>query len=258
MKSKITTVYKRVILSYLLFYSFLFFTPQSINAKNIELKQAKKAPLNLFFEKSGIQNPTFCLKNTAQNSTHKDTVPRKSLIIGIPLTHFSPKNYHNELDYNIRFISPGIEALFQYSLNNSINFSTGLSYQYNKITYGEHSSDIKTITNEISIPFLISLKLLQSTIPDMELAAGFYLGQFVTISNNIYLFGHNKKNYATLFSADDFIADIYVAIGKELFLKKIPIGFDLFFRYRLKKHQIVNHEVSQSFYGIKLKYALNL
>ena len=256
---KSTTKEFYLLISSLLLTSFLFFTPCSLNAKNIELKQAEKVFFNLFSENSGIQNPTFCLKDTAQNSTHKNPVHnKKSLTIGIPLTHFSLKNYHNGLDYNIRFISPGIEALFQYSLNNSINFSTGISYQYNKITYGEHSSDIKTITNEISIPFLISLKLLQSTIPDMELSAGFYLGQYVTISNNIYLFGHNKKNYATLFSADDFIGDIYVAIGKDLFFKKIPIGLDLFFRYRLKKHQIVNHEVSQSFYGIKLKYKLYL
>jgi hypothetical protein len=242
----------------LLLTSFLFFTPCSLNAKNIELKQAKKVVFNLFSENSGIQNPTFCLKDTTQNSTHKDPVHKKSLTIGIPLTHFSLKNNHNGLDNNIRFINPGIEALFHYPLNNSVNFITGLCYQYNKVTHGEISYNIKTTTNELTIPFLISLKLLKSRIPNMELSAGLYFGQYVTIANNIYLFEHNKKNYAKLFSVDDIIGDIYIAIGKESFFQEIPIGYDLFFRYRLRKHQIVNHEVSQSFYGIKLKYKLYL
>jgi hypothetical protein len=168
------------------------------------------------------------------------------------LTHFSPTNHNNGSDNKIRFISPGIEALFNYSLNNSIYFSTGLNYQYTKIYYGEYSSDIKTTTNELSIPFLISLKLLQSTVPDLELSTGFYLGQYVHISNNLVLFENYKKNYAKLFSADDFIGDAYLAIGKKSLFKKIPLGYGLFFRYRLKKHEIVNHEVSRSLYGIKL------
>ncbi|GEM_PF-2619227 len=61
-----------------------------------------------------------------------------------------------------------------------------------------------------------------------------------------------------MFSMDDFIGDIYIAMGEKTISKKIPIGFNFFFRYRLKKHEIVNHEVMRSFYGIKLKYELNI
>lgn len=203
-------------------------------------------------------NSTFCLEETVQNSNHQYPIQRKSITLGIPLTHFSPKSNNNGLEYNMKVINPGVEALLNYSLSNSTSFTTGLSYQYNKITYWEHSFDIKTITNEISIPLLISLKLFQSTVSDMELFAGFYLGQYVSIINHTNIFEENKKNYAKLFSVDDFIGDIYVAIGKKLILKKIPIGVDLFFRYRLKEHHLVNSEVSRSFYGIKLKYGFNL
>jgi hypothetical protein len=203
-------------------------------------------------------NPKFYLEGTVRDSTHQNPFQRKSVTIGILLTHFSSNRNNNGSDYNIQFINPGAEALFHYSINKSICLNTGLSYQYNKITYWEHSPDIKSITNEISIPLLISLYLFQSTVSDMELTAGFYLGQYVSITNNTPLFENYKKNYAKLFSSDDFIGDIYASIGKNSILKKFPIGFDLFFRYRLKEHQSVNHYVSRSFYGIKLNYGFNL
>ena len=223
----------------------------------------KQLFLQLFFSAIIINsifatNPTYCIEDTMQDIVNRNNVQKKSITIGIPLTHFAPKKNINGLDYKVKFISPGVEAQFNFPLSNSTNFITGLSYQYNKITYWENSPDIRTITNELSIPLLISLDLFKSTTSDMELTFGFYLGQYFTISNNLVIFGHDKKNYAKLFSTDDFIGDIYIAMGKKSIFKKIPIGFDLFFRYRLKEHQIVNSDVSRSFYGIKLKYEFNL
>lgn len=203
-------------------------------------------------------NPTFYLEGTVRDSTHQNHIQRKSVTIGVLLTHFSPNSKNNDSDYDIRFINPGAEALFHYSLSNSTSLTTGLSYQHIKITHGQNSSDIKTVTNEISIPLFMSVKLFQPTIFNMELSSGFYFGQYVKISNNIDLFENDEKNYAKLFSVDDFIGDVYVGIGKKSILKKIPIGLDLFFRYRLKEHQSVNHYVSRPFYGIKLKYGFSL
>jgi len=204
-------------------------------------------------------NSSLCLGDTIlKNSSHQNIVHKKSVTIGILLTHFSHKSDNSGIESNIEFINPGIEALFHYSINDNTSLATGLSYQYSKIIYGENSLDLNTKVREISIPLLLSIKPLRSTISDMELSGGFYLGQYVSISNSFQIYGYNRGNYAKLFSMDDFIGDIYVGISKESIIKKIPIGFNLFFRFRIKEQQLVNSKVSRPFYGLKFMYEFNL
>jgi hypothetical protein len=203
-------------------------------------------------------NSKFCLGDTILNSSHQNLVHKKSITTGILLTHFSHKSDNSGIESNIEFINPGIETLFHYYFNDIASFAIGLSYQSSKIIYGENSLDFNTKVQEISIPLLLTIKPLRTTASDMELSGGFYFGQYVAISNSFRIYGNDENNYAKLFSMDDFIGDIYLAIGKRLIIKKIPIGFDLFFRYRLKEHQLVNSKVSRPFYGVKFTYAFNL
>lgn len=203
-------------------------------------------------------NPTFYMEDTVRNSDHQYPVQRKSITIGIPLTHFSPKSNNNGLEYYTGTINLGFEALFNYSISNTASLSTGLNYQYNKITYRYHDPSLKTITNEITIPLLITFNLFQNKMAAIQLSSGFYLGQYISIIQHKREPRSYKKSYAELFSADDFIGDIYFAIGKNTIHKKIPIGVDLFFRYRLKERTFVNFYVDRAFYGIKLKYEFNL
>jgi len=207
---------------------------------------------------SVFASPTSRLEDTIPNGSHQNLVQKKSITLGILSTHFFHKNDNSGIESNIQFLNPGVEALFHYPLNDIASLAIGLSYQYSKIIYGERSLGLKTMMNEVSIPLLLSIKPFRSTIPDMELAGGFYFGQYVSIRNSFQVFEGGKKNYAELFSKDDFIGDVYAAIGKKSIIKKIPIGFDLFFRYRLKEHQVINRTVSRPFFGIKLKYRFNL
>ena len=203
-------------------------------------------------------NPRSWEKNTKLNESHQSLAQKRSITIGILSTHFFYKNDNSGIESNIESMNPGAEALFHYSLNNITSLATGLSYQHNNIIHGESSLGLKTRINEVAIPLLLSIKLFQSSVPDMELAGGFYFGQYVSIKNSHHFFENDKKNYANLFSMDDFIGDTYVAIGKQSIIKKIPIGLDLFFRYRLKEHQLINRNIARAFYGIKFTYGFNL
>ena len=196
--------------------------------------------------------------DTIPNHSNKNIIQIESITAGILFSHFSPKNYSNGIENNTAFINPGIEILFHFPLYKTISFASGLNYQHCKIMHGQKSLDIKTVTDEITIPLLITLNPFPHTSQDIELTAGFYLGQYVRISNNVTFFENNDDNYAELFSSDDLIGDILIGMGKKSIIKTIPIGLDLFFRYRLKQHLSVNHEVYRSFYGIKLKYEFNL
>ena len=209
-------------------------------------------------------NPVMAIERTSfgndtiVNHSIQNIFKIESITAGILFSHFTPKNYSDGIENNTAFINPGIEILIHFSLCKTINFTSGLNYQHCKIMHGQKSLDIKTMTDEISVPLLLTLNPIPHTVQDVELTAGFYLGQYVRISNNVTLFENNDDNYAELFSSDDFISDIFIGIGKKSIIKSMPIGFDLFFRYRLKQHLSVNHEVYRSLYGIKLKYEFNL
>lgn len=201
---------------------------------------------------------TIHARDTIPNSSHQNIVQKKSITVGAIFTHFSPTNNDNGLEYSTELITPGIEAKFCYAISNTVSLSTGINYQYNKITYRYDDPSIKTITNEIAIPLLINLNLFQNKTSGLQLSSGFYLGQYLSIIDYNRVSWNDKTNYAKLFSTDDFIADIYFAIGKNKIHKKVPFGVDLFFRYRLKEHSFVNFYVNRAFYGIKIKYAFNL
>jgi hypothetical protein len=162
------------------------------------------------------------------------------------------------LEYSTDFITPGMEIEFCYALNNSCSLSTGLNYQYNKITYRFDDPSIKALTNEITIPLLISLNLFQNKTAGIQISTGAYIGQYFSIIQHKREPRRYTKSYAKLFSIDEFIGDIYFSIGKNKFHEKIPVGVDLFFRYRLKEHSFVNFYVDRAIYGMKIKYVFNL
>lgn len=210
--------------------------------------------INLVF----AREPTIHARDTIPNSSHQNIVQKKSITVGAIFTHFSPTNNDNGLEYSTELIAPGIEIKYCYALNKSVSLSTGLNYQYNKITYRFDDPSIKTLTNEITIPLLISLNLFQNKITGLQLSSGAYLGQYISIIQHKREPRKFKKSYAKLFSADDFIGDIYFSIGKNMFNKNIPVGVDLYFRYRLIKHSFVNFYADRAFYGIKFNYVFNL
>jgi len=61
MKSTTNTIYKRFLLSYLIF-SFTIF-PMALSAKNVTLKTASQVALNVFNEKSGLATKSIEIKN---------------------------------------------------------------------------------------------------------------------------------------------------------------------------------------------------
>lgn len=87
--------------------------------------------INLVF----ATEPTFQARDTILNSSHQNLVQKKSVTVGPIFTHFSPTNNDNGLEYSTELIAPGIEIKYCYALNKSVTISTGLNYQYNKITY---------------------------------------------------------------------------------------------------------------------------
>lgn len=198
-----------------------------------------------------------CRTDTARTANHQNTDHIKSITISTLFTHFSPTSNNNGLEYDTDLISPGLEIKYCYALNNSVILSTGLNYQYNKLTYRFDDPSIKTITNELTIPFVISLNVFQNWITGLQLSSGCYLGQYLSITEYKREPRKFQKNYSEFLSGDDIIADLYFDIGKNRINKNIPIEIDLFLRYRLKEHSLVNFYVSRIFYGLKLSYDFN-
>ena len=200
--------------------------------------------------------------DTTLLAEHSESTHKLFFTLGIPLTHFSSKS---DMHFTT-IVNPGVEALVHHHLNKTTRLSTGLNYQYSRYTYTPSSYNNYRNMNELTIPLLATFYLFYPNNLNPEFTIGLYIGQYISIvtDSDPPRIGFeeepfvNKRNKAEFLSPRDLIGDFYVSYGHKAVFKKVPIGFDLFFRYRLKKHSPINNTISRALYGIKLNYQLKL
>lgn len=172
--------------------------------------------------------------------------PKSSWSLNAILSHYD-RIRENEftLGDNGYNINPGLEILYNYRFQNTLLFSTGVSYQFvNLISHVETSDRFQV--GEISIPLLLTLKGKSSPI---SVSAGVYGGQFLHMDWDQRLHGQwvtVDPNDREFYSDKDFFMDGYFDLG---FTHK-GIKISPFIRYRFKDNWMEHYRTSV-YYGVK-------
>lgn len=221
--------------------------------------------ITILFTNSAIAVTTVSNSNDAGkmtvNPAIRDSTKRLFFSLGAGFTHFSPTGNAKEKYWDTPLFNMGGEALIGYKINKNISLSSGISYQYGKIALSQPSYyGDRTIFQETTFPFLASFPFLNRRETKYFITTGFYLGEYSHIKRETKgsKISPDTKwhNYPIDKNSPNFICDFYFGLSNQPISAKVPIGFELFFKYRTKDHWL-NQDVSRFIYGIKIKHQFN-
>jgi len=191
-----------------------------------------------------------------------DSTNNISLSIGATFSHFIPTKEATDKYWDTPSINMGGEALISYNFTDNQSILTGLNYQYGKIALKDDYYGDRTIFHEITFPVLGDFSVFSISKTKLFLRTGIYLGKYSKVKREtkggkISPDTNKWYNYPINNGSQNFICDYYLSLRNKPINTKVPIYFELFFKYRLNEHWL-NDDISRFMYGIKIKYQLNL
>ncbi len=207
--------------------------------------------------------------STASNSVREnndsinpliDSTNNISFSIGATFSHFVPTKEATEKYWDTPPINMGGEALISYKFTDNQSILTGFNYQYGKIALKDDYYGDRTMFHEITFPVLIDVSVFSISKTKLFLRTGIYLGKYSKIKRETKggKFSPDKwYDYPINNDLNNFICDYYLGLRNKPINTKVPVYFELFFKYRINEHWL-NEDISRFMYGIKIKYQLNL
>jgi len=179
------------------------------------------------------------------------------LSIGTILSHYN-RVKSEELNLGtIPFnICPGIELLYNYKLEPSFKFETGLSYQYVSLFSHVETSD-KFNFGELSLPILFTFTERKNR---FSVETGIYAGKFLHFSwereSHSQWLKVNSYSQQIGYKNKNVFADLYLGISCAINkMDNRSILVSPFFRYRFAENWM-NHYRESSYYGIKVTISM--
>lgn len=196
-------------------------------------------------------------------ATITDSAKDVSFSLGVTFSHFIPTGKAKELYWKTSVVNLGGESLIRYRVNKNFGLSSGVNYQYGKISTGtsfDYYGD-RTMFHEITFPVLADYPCFKISETKFFLTTGVYLGKYSKIKRqtkgNKLIPGEPQwHDYPNPIGSESqkFVCDYYFSLGNKS-AAKIPVYFELFFKYRINEHWL-NENVSKFMYGIKIKHQL--
>jgi len=215
--------------------------------------------LSIFVVNTSIASNSVRMNNDSIISL-VDSTNDISISIGATFSHFIPTKEATDKYWDTPPLNIGGEALISYNFTDNQSILTGLNYQYGKIALKDYYYGDRTMFHEITFPVLGDFSVFSISKTKLFLRTGIYLGKYSKIKRETKggkFSPYKWYDYPINNDLKNFIGDYYLSLRNKPINTKVPIYFELFFKYRLNEHWL-NDDISRFMYGIKIKYQLNL